>query len=219
MRHPRFWTIGVPLVILIASLPAPWSVETSAQSASQTAAPAQAASTESRRAFDTKDWYKVKTVGAPAMSPDGKHVAVQVTSVIEAKNNARQRDLGRRRRRRMAASLCASAHRDSTARTRASARQHAGRVHLARGPATAARSGPCAWIGPAARYRTRRRQTAGGRGRRRRRVRRTAGRTRAARRRASRRTRASPSPPAPRTRRQGEARAAAAAGPGTRTRR
>ena len=77
----------MPLVILVASLPAPWSVETSAQSAPQTAAPAQAASTEARRAFDTKDWYKVKTVGAPAMSPDGKYVAVQVTSVNEAKNS------------------------------------------------------------------------------------------------------------------------------------
>jgi dipeptidyl aminopeptidase/acylaminoacyl peptidase len=39
-----------------------------------------------RRAFETKDWYKVKTLGSPAMSPDGKFVAVQVTSVIEAKN-------------------------------------------------------------------------------------------------------------------------------------
>ena len=87
MRHPRFWTIGVPLVILIASLPAPWAVDTSAQSAPQTAASAQAAATETRRAFDTKDWYKVKTVGAPAMSPDGKYVAVQVTSVNEAKNS------------------------------------------------------------------------------------------------------------------------------------
>ena len=71
MRHPRFWTIGVPLVVLVASLPAPWSVETSAQSAAQTAAPAQAASTEARRAFDTKDSYKLKTVTAPAMRPVG----------------------------------------------------------------------------------------------------------------------------------------------------
>src|SRR5688572_7954541 len=39
-----------------------------------------------KRAFETRDWYKVKTVGAPAMSPDGRFVAVQVTSVIEAKN-------------------------------------------------------------------------------------------------------------------------------------
>ena len=42
--------------------------------------------TAAKRAFETRDWYKVKTVGAPAMSPDGKYVAVQVTSVIEAKN-------------------------------------------------------------------------------------------------------------------------------------
>src|SRR5262245_30026439 len=42
--------------------------------------------TNTKRAFETKDWYKVKTVGSPTMSPDGKFVAVQVTSVIEAKN-------------------------------------------------------------------------------------------------------------------------------------
>ena len=136
MRHPRFWTIGVPLVVLVASLPAPWSAQTSAQSAAQTAAPAPAASTEARRAFDTKDWYKVKTVGAPAMSPDGKYVAVQVTSVNEAKNSREQRDLGRRRRRRTVASLCASARRDSTVRIRDShptARRSSSRR---RGPAT-----------------------------------------------------------------------------------
>ena len=39
-----------------------------------------------KRAFETRDWYKVKTVGSPAMSPDGKYVAMQVTSVIEARN-------------------------------------------------------------------------------------------------------------------------------------
>ena len=46
----------------------------------------QSASPGAKRAFETRDWYKVKTVGSPAMSPDGKYVAVQVTSVIEAKN-------------------------------------------------------------------------------------------------------------------------------------
>jgi dipeptidyl aminopeptidase/acylaminoacyl peptidase len=38
------------------------------------------------RAFEPQDWYKVKTLGSPAMSPDGKHVAVQVTTVVEAEN-------------------------------------------------------------------------------------------------------------------------------------
>jgi dipeptidyl aminopeptidase/acylaminoacyl peptidase len=39
-----------------------------------------------KRAFETRDWYRVKTVGSPALTPDGKYVAVQVTSVVEAKN-------------------------------------------------------------------------------------------------------------------------------------
>jgi dipeptidyl aminopeptidase/acylaminoacyl peptidase len=54
-------------------------VATSVPDARQTAA-------ATPRAFETRDWYRVKTVGAPAMSPNGQFVAVQVTSVIEAKN-------------------------------------------------------------------------------------------------------------------------------------
>src|SRR5262245_8459283 len=38
-----------------------------------------------KRAFETKDWYNVKTVGSPAMRPDGKSAGGQVTRVIEAK--------------------------------------------------------------------------------------------------------------------------------------
>ena len=41
---------------------------------------------QGKRAFETSDWYKVKTVGAPAMSPDGSMVAVQVTTPIEKDN-------------------------------------------------------------------------------------------------------------------------------------
>ncbi|HET6196834.1 MAG TPA: hypothetical protein VFE12_13810, partial [Acetobacteraceae bacterium] len=44
------------------------------------------AQTPARRAFTPGDWYSVKTLSAPVMSPDGKYVAVQVTNVIEAKN-------------------------------------------------------------------------------------------------------------------------------------
>jgi len=50
------------------------------------ASPITGRSQQTKRAFETRDWYKVKTVGSPSMSPDGKYVAVQVTSVIEAKN-------------------------------------------------------------------------------------------------------------------------------------
>jgi len=42
--------------------------------------------TPAKRAFTPGDWYQVKTLSAPVMSPDGKYVAVQVTNVIEAKN-------------------------------------------------------------------------------------------------------------------------------------
>ena len=68
--------MGISMAIFVAVVPVPWS------GMAQTAAPAP----QSRRAFETRDWYKVKTVGSPAMSPDGKYVAMQVTSVLEAKN-------------------------------------------------------------------------------------------------------------------------------------
>jgi dipeptidyl aminopeptidase/acylaminoacyl peptidase len=38
------------------------------------------------RAFTPADWYKVTTLGAPAMSPDGKLVAFTVTTVVEREN-------------------------------------------------------------------------------------------------------------------------------------
>lgn len=38
------------------------------------------------RAFEPKDWYRVKTLASPAMSPDGTRIAVQVTNVVEAEN-------------------------------------------------------------------------------------------------------------------------------------
>jgi dipeptidyl aminopeptidase/acylaminoacyl peptidase len=83
------WAIGLSVAMCVAALPVPWVGmwrDAQAQSPSaQTAAPASPAS-QTRRAFETKDWYKVKTVGSPSMSPDGKYVAFQVTTVLEAKN-------------------------------------------------------------------------------------------------------------------------------------
>ncbi|HEX4933666.1 MAG TPA: hypothetical protein VFV33_10840, partial [Gemmatimonadaceae bacterium] len=41
---------------------------------------------EGRRAFTPADWYKVTTIGTPAISPDGKRVAFTVTTVKESEN-------------------------------------------------------------------------------------------------------------------------------------
>ena len=49
------------------------------------AAVAQQATT-AKRAFASGDWYKVTTVAAPALSPDGGKVAFTVTTVREAEN-------------------------------------------------------------------------------------------------------------------------------------
>src|SRR5437867_10297606 len=38
------------------------------------------------RAFAPKDWYRVTTLSSPAVSPDGRWVAVTVTTVREAEN-------------------------------------------------------------------------------------------------------------------------------------
>ena len=90
------WAIGVSVAIFVAAVPVQWTGRWSAAQASAFGqpevqqAPAQATSPapvpKAKRAFETRDWYKLKTVGSPAMSPDGKYVALQVTSVLEAKN-------------------------------------------------------------------------------------------------------------------------------------
>ena len=45
-----------------------------------------ASATTTRRAFTPADWYKMTTLAAPAVSPDGKLVAFTVTTVREAEN-------------------------------------------------------------------------------------------------------------------------------------
>ena len=47
---------------------------------------AQSPTVQSRRAFTPADWYKVTTLSAPAVSPDGRRVAFTVTTVREAEN-------------------------------------------------------------------------------------------------------------------------------------
>jgi dipeptidyl aminopeptidase/acylaminoacyl peptidase len=54
--------------------------------AAQQPAPAPAPSATALRAFTPNDWYKVTTLGAPAMSADGKLVAFTVTTVVEREN-------------------------------------------------------------------------------------------------------------------------------------
>jgi dipeptidyl aminopeptidase/acylaminoacyl peptidase len=70
----------VPVVALVAVLLYP-----TAPTAQAPAAPT--AQSAAKRAFQPADWYRVKTLSSPAMSPDGRHVAVQVTSVDEAGND------------------------------------------------------------------------------------------------------------------------------------
>ena len=38
------------------------------------------------RAFTPNDWYRVTTLSAPAVSPDGKQVAFTVTTPVAAEN-------------------------------------------------------------------------------------------------------------------------------------
>lgn len=57
----------------------------------QAAAPAAAAATTTKlpkgpRAMMLADWYRVANVSSPAMSPDGKRIAVTVTRAVEAEN-------------------------------------------------------------------------------------------------------------------------------------
>jgi len=51
-----------------------------------TATSPAAAQQNGKRAFTPADWYRVTTVGAPAISPDGRLVAFTVTTVNEAEN-------------------------------------------------------------------------------------------------------------------------------------
>jgi dipeptidyl aminopeptidase/acylaminoacyl peptidase len=45
-----------------------------------------AAAQTTPRPFAPADWYRVTTLSAPAVSPDGKLVAVTVTTVVEKEN-------------------------------------------------------------------------------------------------------------------------------------
>jgi hypothetical protein len=64
----------------IAALLAPLALQPLGAQAAQTQAVAN------RRAFTPADWYKMTTLSAPAVSPDGKLVAFTVTTVRESEN-------------------------------------------------------------------------------------------------------------------------------------
>ena len=53
-------------------------------------APLQLAAAQAQRAFTPADWYRLTTLSAPALSPDGKLVAFTVTTVKEADNRRHQ---------------------------------------------------------------------------------------------------------------------------------
>ncbi|HEX6313366.1 MAG TPA: hypothetical protein VFZ73_00845, partial [Gemmatimonadaceae bacterium] len=53
-------------------------------------APLFAAAAQGPRPFTPADWYRVTTLSAPALSPDGRTVAFTVTTVKEADNRRHQ---------------------------------------------------------------------------------------------------------------------------------
>ena len=74
-------------LVLTASSPVAMLAQVAATS-SRTAPAADAARPAARdpRAFHPTDLYRMSTVGAPAMSPDGRLVAFTVTTMVEAEN-------------------------------------------------------------------------------------------------------------------------------------
>jgi dipeptidyl aminopeptidase/acylaminoacyl peptidase len=76
MRFP--FIVATGLFIGAAAAPA--------QQAPRAAPPPQSPAAEQGRAFTPADWYRLTTVGSPALSPDGRQVAFTVTTVKEAEN-------------------------------------------------------------------------------------------------------------------------------------
>ena len=72
--------------LLIAITAAPLASPVAAQSRPTTTPVAATGTNAARRAFTPPDWYKVTTLSAPAVSPDGKLVAFTVTTVRESEN-------------------------------------------------------------------------------------------------------------------------------------
>lgn len=64
----------------------PSLILTSLLALSTTLAAQAAPAAQSGRAFTPQDWYRLTTLSSPAMSPDGRYVALTVTTVNEAEN-------------------------------------------------------------------------------------------------------------------------------------
>ena len=75
-----FRSLAIAIATLLASYVAP-APQLSAQA--RAAAVMTPPTSGARRAFTPADWYRVTTLNAPAVSPDGKLVAFTVTTVRE----------------------------------------------------------------------------------------------------------------------------------------
>jgi dipeptidyl aminopeptidase/acylaminoacyl peptidase len=78
-----FRSLAIAIATLLASYIAP-APQLSAQA--RAAAVMTPPTSGARRAFTPADWYKVTTLNAPAVSPDGRLVAFTVTTVRESDN-------------------------------------------------------------------------------------------------------------------------------------
>ena len=79
---------SVTAAAVLAALAAPAFAQPASTrpAARETTADAPAAAARAPRAFQPNDWHKVKQLASPALSPDGRLVAVTVTTVNEREN-------------------------------------------------------------------------------------------------------------------------------------
>ena len=122
--------IAAPMIVVAASLGA------------------QQAPSRTKHAFTPGDWYKVTTVGTPALSPDGGKVAFTVTTVREARIGGTPKCGSCRRRVSDAGALHVAGVREQSALLR---RRQDSLLHVAAARAAAARSGRSAWMSRRAR--------------------------------------------------------------------
>lgn len=88
-RVPRFIVCFTMLASSLANAPHLVFAQPGSRSAAGTAAPTDAFSAarpKGPRAMTIGDWYRVVSVSSPAVSPDGKRVAMTVTRTIESEN-------------------------------------------------------------------------------------------------------------------------------------
>ncbi len=91
MSHSVFWrrTVGATAIFAIGApvtLPAQLSGRTGGGASGAAQANAIPALPKGPRAMMLRDWYRVVNLSSPAISPDGKRVAVTVTRAVEGEN-------------------------------------------------------------------------------------------------------------------------------------